>query len=80
MVTLGDPRRTTGGYLYHLRMAAAAARHGARMVFESFPQRRFPLPGLAAPRVFAHARRVDAYATPLMPSPQAYPPRWPAPT
>ena len=51
LVTLGDPRRLTGGYLYHLRMAAAAPRHGARIVFRSFPARPFPLPALAAPRV-----------------------------
>jgi glycosyltransferase involved in cell wall biosynthesis len=56
LVTLGDPRRLTGGYLYHLRMAAAAPRHGARIVFRSFPARPFPLPGLAAPRVLGGVR------------------------
>ena len=25
LITLGDPRRLSGGYLYHLRMADAAA-------------------------------------------------------
>jgi len=62
LVTLGDPRRLTGGYLYHLRMAAAAPRHGARIVFVSFPARPFPLPALAAPRVLARARRLGAHA------------------
>jgi glycosyltransferase involved in cell wall biosynthesis len=56
MVTLGDPRRMTGGYLYHLRMAAAAPRHGARMAFVSFPERRFPLPAMAAARVLRRVR------------------------
>ena len=55
LVTLGDPRRLTGGYLYDLRMAAAAPRHGARIVFRSFPARPFPLPALAAPRVLGNA-------------------------
>jgi glycosyltransferase involved in cell wall biosynthesis len=62
LVTLGDPRRLTGGYLYHLRMAAAGPRHAARIVFLSFPERRFPLPALAAPRVLARARRLGAHA------------------
>jgi hypothetical protein len=56
LVTLGDPHRLTGGYLYHLRMAAAAPRHGARIVFASFPDRRFPLPALAAPRALSRER------------------------
>lgn len=62
LVTLGDPRRLTGGYLYHLRMAQAAERHGARIVFVSFPERRFPLPALAAPRVMRRARRLGVRA------------------
>jgi glycosyltransferase involved in cell wall biosynthesis len=57
LVTLGDPGRLTGGYLYHLRMAAAAPAHGARIVFVSFPPRPFPLPALAGPRVLGRARR-----------------------
>ena len=43
-------------------MAAAAPRHGARIVFLSFPARPFPLPALAAPRVLARARRLAAHA------------------
>jgi glycosyltransferase involved in cell wall biosynthesis len=62
LVTLGDPHRLTGGYLYHLRMAAAAPRHGARIVFASFPDRRFPLPALAAPRVFNRVRTLGPRA------------------
>src|SRR3954470_6824280 len=62
MVTLGDPRRLTGGYLYHLRMADAAQGHGARIVFLSFPERTFPLPALAAWRVFERARVLGADA------------------
>jgi glycosyltransferase involved in cell wall biosynthesis len=52
LVTVGDPERLTGGYLYHLRMAEAAPAHGARIEFVSFPDRAFPLAALAAPRVF----------------------------
>ena len=62
LVTLGDPGRLTGGYLYHLRMAAAAPRHGARIEFASFAERPFPLPVLGWPRVLARARRVGAAA------------------
>jgi glycosyltransferase involved in cell wall biosynthesis len=62
MITLGDPRRLTGGYLYHLRMAAAAPGHGARIVFLSFPPRPFPLPALAAARLFNRACRLGAHA------------------
>jgi glycosyltransferase involved in cell wall biosynthesis len=62
LVTLGDPQRLTGGYLYHLRMAAAAPRHGARIVFVSFPGRPFPLPALAAQRVLRRVRRLGADA------------------
>jgi glycosyltransferase involved in cell wall biosynthesis len=33
LVTLGSPDQLTGGYLYHRRMADAAAAHGARVEF-----------------------------------------------
>jgi glycosyltransferase involved in cell wall biosynthesis len=59
LVTLGEPTRLTGGYLYHLRVAELAPRHGARVDFVSFPAWPFPLPRLAAPVV---ARRVAALA------------------
>jgi glycosyltransferase involved in cell wall biosynthesis len=51
LVTLGDPTRLTGGYLYHRRLAELAPRHGARIDFVSFPPWPFPLPRLAARRV-----------------------------
>lgn len=46
LITLGDPGRLTGGYLYHQRMASAAGRHGAQLDFVSLPDRPFPLPVL----------------------------------
>jgi glycosyltransferase involved in cell wall biosynthesis len=58
LLTLGDPQRLTGGYLYHLRMAEAAPRHGARIVFASFPDRPFPAPALAAPRLLGRVGRL----------------------
>lgn len=48
LLTLGDPGRLTGGYLFHQRMAQRAAAHGARIRFLSFPSWPFPLPALAA--------------------------------
>ena len=50
LVTLGDPGKATGGYLYHRRMAEAAPDHGARLRFVSLPDRPFPLPSLYAGR------------------------------
>ncbi|MGH3083317.1 MAG: glycosyltransferase family 4 protein [Gaiellaceae bacterium] len=46
LVTLGDPSRLSGGYLYHLRMAEAAPAHSARIPFLSFPEWPFPLAAL----------------------------------
>ena len=43
-------------------MAEAAPRHGARIVFLSFPERRFPLAALTAPAVFARARELGSHA------------------
>lgn len=62
LLTLGDPGRLTGGYLYHRRIAALAARHDARIEFVSFPERPFPLATLDAPAVLARARRAGAQA------------------
>jgi glycosyltransferase involved in cell wall biosynthesis len=62
LLTLGDPGRLTGGYLYHRRMAEAAPRHGARIEFISFPQRPFPLAVLDAPAVLQQARLMGALA------------------
>jgi glycosyltransferase involved in cell wall biosynthesis len=56
LLTLGDPGRLTGGYLYHRRMAEAAPRHGARIAFLSFPERPFPLAAAAGPALLRQAR------------------------
>jgi glycosyltransferase involved in cell wall biosynthesis len=56
LVTLGDPRIMTGGYLYHRRIAELAPACDAQMEFVSFPAWRFPLPALAGPAVL---REVD---------------------
>lgn len=49
LVTLGDPTRLTGGYLYHQRLAELAPSHGARLRFASIPDRPFPLAILDGP-------------------------------
>jgi glycosyltransferase involved in cell wall biosynthesis len=54
-ITLGDPQRLTGGYLYHLRMAEMASSHGARWAFVSIPDRPFVLGIAAGRRVLAEA-------------------------
>src|SRR4051812_41233011 len=56
LVTLGDPGRLTGGYLFHRRLAELAPRENARLDFVSFPDRPFPLAALDAPRVL---RKID---------------------
>jgi glycosyltransferase involved in cell wall biosynthesis len=56
LITLGDPHRLSGGYLYHLRMAEAAPAHEARIRFLSFPEWPFPL---AALRGTAILRRTE---------------------
>ncbi|MDQ4024612.1 MAG: hypothetical protein M3217_03840, partial [Actinomycetota bacterium] len=53
LVTLGDPGTQTGGYLYHRRLADAAAAHDAAVRFVSFPDHPFPLPALFGRRVIA---------------------------
>ena len=55
LVTLGDPGQLTGGYLYHRRMADAAAEHDAAVRFVSFPPAPFPTPALYGPRVLRDA-------------------------
>ena len=62
LLTLGDPGRLTGGYLYHQRMAAAAPRYDARIVFVSFPERPFPLAVRDTPAVLRRARSLGAQA------------------
>lgn len=73
LLTLGSPHRLTGGYLYHLRMAEAAADHGARLDFVSFPDRPFPLAAAAMPSVQRDIARlapdivvIDSIAAPLI--------------
>src|SRR5436305_1236829 len=58
LITLGDPGKLTGGYLYHRRLASLAPRHGARIGFVSFPERPFPVAALDAPRVLRRAMRL----------------------
>lgn len=55
LITLGDPERLTGGYLYHRRMARLAGRNGARIAFVSFSDWPFPLAALEAPALLARA-------------------------
>jgi glycosyltransferase involved in cell wall biosynthesis len=47
LVTLGSPEQLTGGYLYHRRLADAAAEHDARVEFVSARFTRNPFQGLA---------------------------------
>src|ERR1700694_802836 len=60
LLTLGDPGRLTGGYLYHRRLAELAHRHSARLSFVSFPDRPFPLAIRDAPGVMRAAGRTGA--------------------
>src|SRR4029079_10543346 len=62
LLTLGDPGRLTGGYLYHRRMAELAPQQSARLHFVSFPDRPFPLAALAAPRVLGQGRALGTEA------------------
>jgi glycosyltransferase involved in cell wall biosynthesis len=62
LITLGDPRRLSGGYLYHLRMADAAPEHGARIVFLSFPERTFPLAALRGQALLRRSQELRAGA------------------
>ena len=43
LLTVGDPHRVTGGYLFHLRLAERAPRHGAEVTFVSIPDVPLPL-------------------------------------
>jgi glycosyltransferase involved in cell wall biosynthesis len=62
LVTLGDPGRLTGGYLFHRRLAELAGHHDARLEFVSFPERPFPLACLDAPAVLRRAYRLGCSA------------------
>jgi glycosyltransferase involved in cell wall biosynthesis len=62
LITLGDPRRLSGGYLYHLRMAEAAPAHSARIPFISFPDSPFPFAALRGPAVLRRSQTLGASA------------------
>src|SRR6266511_1932776 len=55
LITLGDPERLSGGYLYHRRLAQLAPEHGAELRFVSVPEWPFPLPALAGGAVLRRA-------------------------
>ena len=65
LITLGDPHRLSGGYLYHLRMAAAAPAHEARIRFLSFPEWPFPLAALRGPALLRRTEELRASAVVL---------------
>ena len=60
LITLGDPGRLTGGYLYHRRLAELAPRQQAALEFISFPDRPFPLAIVDAPDVMDRVLRSGA--------------------
>jgi glycosyltransferase involved in cell wall biosynthesis len=60
LLTLGDPGRLTGGYLFHQRLVQLASRHGSQITFVSFPDRPFPLAALHAPAVLRRCRALGA--------------------
>ena len=62
LITLGDPGRLSGGYLYHLRMADAAPSHGARILFLSLPEWPFPLAALHGPAALRRSEKLGASA------------------
>jgi glycosyltransferase involved in cell wall biosynthesis len=62
LITLGDPRRLSGGYLYHLRMAEAAPAHEARICFLSFPEWPFPLAALRGTALLRRSEKLGASA------------------
>lgn len=55
LLTVGDPERLTGGYLYHRRMATAAGEHDATLRFESCPEVLFPFGTVPAHRAMRRA-------------------------
>ncbi len=62
LITLGDPNKLTGGYLYHRRLVERAAHHNARLEFISVPERPFPLAILDARSVLREALRLKPQA------------------
>lgn len=59
LVTLGDPRTLTGGYLFHWRLADLAPARDADVSFFSFPDGPFPMPVAAGPRMVSAGRACD---------------------
>jgi glycosyltransferase involved in cell wall biosynthesis len=59
LITLGDPGKLTGGYLYHRRLAASALDNNAALRFVPLPERPFPLAILGGRRVLARATDAD---------------------
>ncbi len=49
LLTVGDPGRVTGGYLFHQRLAERASRHDAHLSFVSIPDLPLPWAMLTAP-------------------------------
>jgi glycosyltransferase involved in cell wall biosynthesis len=62
LITLGDPRRVSGGYLYHLRMSDAAPAHDARIIFLSLPEWPFPLAAIRGAAVLRRSEELRASA------------------
>jgi glycosyltransferase involved in cell wall biosynthesis len=56
LVTLGDPKRLSGGYLFHRRMAEGAHLHGATLSFVSFHEYHFPAPALTGRSVVSRLK------------------------
>ena len=59
LVTVGDPQRMSGGFLYHQRVAERAADHDTEVRFVSLPARRFPLSVVDGPAVLRAAADSD---------------------
>jgi glycosyltransferase involved in cell wall biosynthesis len=62
LITLGDPGRLSGGYLYHLRMANAAPSHAAQISFLSLPEWPFPLAAFQGAAVLRRSEKLEASA------------------
>jgi glycosyltransferase involved in cell wall biosynthesis len=62
LITLGDPGRLSGGYLYHLRMSEEAPAHRARIIFLSFPEWTFPLAALRGAAVLRRSEELQPSA------------------
>jgi glycosyltransferase involved in cell wall biosynthesis len=62
LLTLGDPARVTGGYLFHRRLAARAPQHRMEIEFVSVPDVPLPWAMLSGPNWLRHPvlQRADA--------------------